>query len=133
MCLEEMVKKMLSERILVVERERIVAMDIDHILRGSGYSHTTLAYSYDEAMGMISSSRPDLVLIDELISDDSDGSDAGRKIMESYKIPVLYLASSSPSTGKRQIGDRLSHFLHKPFRADEVSASVKKILSRKNK
>lgn len=126
-------KKMLSERILVVERERIIAMDIDHILRVSGYSHTTLAYSYDEAMGKISSSRPDLVLIDEQINDDSDGIDAGTKIIEMFQIPVLYLSSSSNIKDRQARRDRYSHYLHKPFDAAQVSSSVKKILSRTRK
>ncbi|HSV98174.1 MAG TPA: response regulator [Spirochaetota bacterium] len=124
---------MLSERILVVERERIVAMDIDNILRGSGYSNTTLVYSYDAAMSEIYSIKPDLVLLDERIGDGKNGISAGRKIIETYQIPVLYLTSSPPSKSPRARRDRLAHFLHKPFGPDEVSSAVKKILSRRKK
>jgi two-component system response regulator LytT len=84
-------------------------------------------------MGKISSSRPDLVLIDEQINDDSDGIDAGTKIIEMFQIPVLYLSSSSNMTDRHVRRDRYSHYLHKPFDAAQVSSSVKKILSRTRK
>lgn len=106
-------KTTVSEKILVVERERIVAMDIDCILRGSGYSQTTIAYSFEEAMGKITSIRPDLVLIDDQIGDTGDGRNGGRKIIEEFNIPVLYLSSSSPVKNRaRQYGTdyRLSFY-----------------------
>lgn len=124
-------KTTVSEKILVVERERIVAMDIDCILRGSGYSQTTIAYSFEEAIGKITSIRPDLVLIDDQIGDTGDGRNGGRKIIEEFNIPVLYLSSSSPVKNRRGRKDRYAHYLHKPFDAIEVSKSVRKILSRK--
>jgi len=121
-----------SEKILVVERERIVAMDIDCILRGSGYSHTTIAYSFEEAMGKITSARPDLVLIDEQMGDTGDGRNGGRKIIEEFNIPVLYLSTSSPLRKRRNSGERNAYYLHKPFDALEVSKYLKKILSKKH-
>lgn len=124
-------KSMASEKILVVERERIVAMDIDFILRASGYSQTTIAYSLEEAIRKITSIRPDLVLIDDQIGDTGDGRNGGRKIIEEFDIPVLYLSTSSPLKARRNRKERYAYYLHKPFDAIEVSKSVRKILSRK--
>lgn len=129
----ELMKTLPSEKILVVEHERIIAMDIDCILRGSGYTDTTLAFSIEEAMRKIPAIKPDLVLIDDQICGVGDEKDDCRKIVESFNIPILYLSSSSPLKLRRDRRDRYTHYLHKPFDADEVSSSVKRILSKGRK
>ena len=78
----ELMKTLPSEKILVVEHERIIAMDIDRILRGSGYTDTTLAFSIEEAMRKIPAIKPDLVLIDDQICGVGDEKDDCRKIVE---------------------------------------------------
>jgi CheY-like chemotaxis protein len=50
--------------ILVVEDERIVAMDLSATLRRLGYTVPAIASSGDEAIRHVAKHRPDLVLMD---------------------------------------------------------------------
>lgn len=80
-------------RILVVEDERIVALDLKAILRRLGYCLAGVTASGAEAVELCGSLRPDLVLMDIFLKGDMDGVDAACLIQAEADIPVVYLTS----------------------------------------
>ncbi|MEL7640570.1 MAG: EAL domain-containing protein [Solidesulfovibrio sp.] len=82
-----------SPRILVVEDERIVALDLKAILRHLGYCLAGLTSSGTEAVEMCDSLRPDLVLMDIFLTGEMDGVEAACVIQRECNIPVIYLTA----------------------------------------
>ena len=67
---------MMSARIMVVEDEHIVALNLKKKLTHLGYEIVGLAASGSQALEKVSANRPDLILMDINISGDSDSSTA---------------------------------------------------------
>jgi CheY-like chemotaxis protein len=89
-------------RILVVEDEAIVAIDLQCQLRKLGYDVPDPVASGDQALQTIEESRPDLVLMDINIEGELDGIATASRIPADYGIPVIYLtAHSDPSVVSR--------------------------------
>jgi diguanylate cyclase (GGDEF)-like protein/PAS domain S-box-containing protein len=80
-------------RILVVEDERIVALDLKAVLRRLGYCLAGVAGSGAEAVELCETLRPDLVLMDIFLKGDMDGVDAACLIQAESDIPVVFLTS----------------------------------------
>src|SRR3989337_128982 len=84
---------MANAKLLVVEDELIVALDIKSRLENMGYSITAIASSGEEALKMASETLPDLVLMDIMLGDRMDGVDVAEKISADLDIPVIYLTA----------------------------------------
>jgi len=82
-----------TPRILIVEDERITALDLKAVLRQIGYGLAGITESGAEAVGLCERLRPDLVLMDIFLQGDMDGIDAACVIQHEYGIPVIYLTS----------------------------------------
>ena len=80
-------------RILVVEDEAIVAMDLQYKLEDLGYSVPALSYSGEEAIDLAHSLNPDLVLMDIKLSGEMDGIQAAEQIRDRLDLPVVYLTA----------------------------------------
>lgn len=85
-------------KILVVEDESIVAIDLSHTLVSLGYDVIDTAGTGEEALSIISQKRPDLVLMDIQLRGEMDGIQVAERIQNSLKIPVIYLSAFSDAT-----------------------------------
>ena len=86
---------MTRPRILVVEDETIVALDIRDQLARQGYEAVGHAIRGDQAIALAESLRPDLVLMDIQLSGPMDGIDAAQAIRTRLGIPVVFLTAFS--------------------------------------
>lgn len=80
-------------RILVVEDERIVALDLKVILKRLGYCLAGVTTSGAEAVELCGALHPDLVLMDIFLKGDMDGVEAACHIQSQCDIPVIFLTS----------------------------------------
>lgn len=64
---------MKGERILIVEDESIVALDIARRLKGLGYGVSAVVSSGEEALESVRTDQPDLVLMDIVLQREMDG------------------------------------------------------------
>jgi diguanylate cyclase (GGDEF)-like protein/PAS domain S-box-containing protein len=80
-------------RILVVEDERVVALDLKCILRRLGYPLSGITASGAEAVELCETLKPDLVLMDIFLGGAMDGVEAACVIQTECDIPVIYLTS----------------------------------------
>src|SRR5687768_10766803 len=83
----EQVKSVKKVRILVVEDERIVSMDIQRRLKALGYEVVGAAVSGEEAIEKAGIHRPNLVLMDIMLDGQLDGIAAAEAIRAQYRIP----------------------------------------------
>lgn len=116
---------MSSTKILVVEDESIVAMDIKHRAESLGYTVTGITPSGEEALQKVSENLPDLVLMDIVLKGEMDGVEAAQRIRDSFDIPVVYLtAYSDERTLKRAKVTEPFGYIIKPFEDRELHSAV---------
>jgi CheY-like chemotaxis protein len=90
---------MLASRIMIVEDEGIIAMDIRNQLEGFGYDVVATAFSGGQAITLATDHKPDLVMMNIVLKGSMDGISAAKSITETLHIPVIFLtAYSDPAT-----------------------------------
>jgi PAS domain S-box-containing protein len=116
---------MSGSRILVVEDEGIIALEIAQSLRDLGYTVAGTADDCNGAVALAQTERPDLVLMDIVLKGEDDGIEAARRIRGERDIPVVFLTAYSDSETLARAREVAPYgFLVKPFRADELRAAL---------
>ncbi len=116
---------MSSVRILVVEDESIVAMDIKHRLESLDYEVSEIASSGEEAVEKAGETSPDLILMDIVLKGEMDGIDAAQIIKDRFDIPIVYLtAYSDDKTLKRAKITGPFGYIIKPFEDQELHSAI---------
>ena len=119
------------DRILVVEDEAVIAMDIESQLRSLGYHVTRCVDTGQEAVLQARNLRPDLVLMDIQLRGELDGIAAAKIINSSFNIPVIYLTShSDESVVERAKKTQPYGYLLKPFGNRELQTTIEIALHR---
>ncbi len=81
-------------RLLVIEDETLIAMDIESIVTQMGHGVTGIARTRDQAVRLAARERPDLILADIQLADGSSGIDAVSDIRaEAGEIPVIFVTA----------------------------------------
>ena len=84
-----------QSKILIVEDESIVALDIRRRVEKLGYRVTGMAVRAQQAMALIESELPDIVLMDIQLNDAIDGIDVANAINEKYRLPIIFITAYS--------------------------------------
>ena len=84
---------MAQARILIVEDETIVAMDIAATLRRLGYEIVGMVGTGEAAIELAQSVQPDLILMDIRIKGPMDGIEAASVIQQHVATPVVFLTA----------------------------------------
>lgn len=116
---------MANTRLLVVEDESIVAMDIKHRAEGLGYDVLGIAASGEEAIKKTEENQPDLVLMDIVLKGKMDGIQAAQEIRERFDIPVVYLTaySDEKTVGRAKLTGPFGYII-KPFEDRELHSAI---------
>lgn len=115
----------MTNRLLIVEDEVIIAKDLEQQLRRWGYHVVGLAVSSDEAIQMTKDLQPDLILMDIQLDGGMDGIETTTLIYQQSDIPVIYLtAHSDEHTLERAKPTRPFGYLVKPVDFPTLHASI---------
>lgn len=118
----------MKARILVVEDEAIVQLDLQHRLQQLGYSVVGLASRGEDAVIQAAELTPDLVLMDIRLGGSMDGVEAARQIQATRPIPVIYLTAYKDISVAGRSPATLQPCLSKPFRKPELAAAITQAL-----
>jgi diguanylate cyclase (GGDEF)-like protein/PAS domain S-box-containing protein len=112
-------------RILVVEDERIVALDLQSRLQILGYDVITTVATGAEAIETAEQSRPDLVLMDIMLKGEMDGITAAEQVRGRLAIPVIYLTACAdePTLQRAKITEPFGYIL-KPYDDRELHGHI---------
>ena len=114
----------IREKILVIEDEKSISHFISTVLNNNGYE-AMQARTGSEALSMITSHCPDLIILD-LGLPDMDGLDILRQLREWSSLPVVVVSARSYEKDKVQALDLgADDYLTKPFGTDELLARVR--------
>lgn len=115
----------MTDRIMLVEDEMIVAMDVRQRLESLGYEVVAHATSGEEAVQSARETCPNLILMDVKIRGPKDGIQVAAQIRESQDIPVIYVtAFADDSTLKRAQVTEAFGYLIKPFEDRELRSAI---------
>ena len=113
-------------RILIVEDEIIIAMEIQVRLENEGFAVCGIAATGDKAIRISGEKKPDLVLMDITLRGDMDGLETARLIQKERPVPVIFLSASDNQALLRQIQEnRLGRFVSKPFNETDLIAAIR--------
>lgn len=116
---------MSAARILVVEDEGIIAIDLKRRLGGMGYELLAAVPTGEEALALAAALRPDLILMDIVLRGEIDGAQAGERIRLQHDIPVIYLtAYADDATLQRVKAAEPYAYLLKPFQDRELRTAI---------
>lgn len=119
-------------RILVVEDEGIVALDLCNVLRKLGYAVTGTAASGEEAIQQALETCPDVVLMDIWLQGAIDGIEAAQRIFAEADIPVIFVtAHGDAETLARASAASPFGYVTKPYTPLELHAGIEAALQAK--
>ena len=112
-------------KILVVEDEIIVALDIKDTLLSLGFEVTGLATNYEEAIESFHACRPDILLTDIYLEESQNGIEIVKTIQKLDAVPVIYLtAYSDEQTITKAAKTNPVNYIVKPFRRDDLKSAI---------
>lgn len=116
---------MSDTRILLVEDEAVVAMDIEEGLKRLGYKIAGSFSRGEDAVEAVASLKPDLVLMDITLAGEMDGIRTATLIRQRHNIPVVYLTAHSDENTLTRALDALPHgYLVKPFSEVDLHTTI---------
>jgi PAS domain S-box-containing protein len=112
-------------KLLIVEDEPIVALDLKQEVEMLGCEVLGVAESADEALVAAGVHRPDLALMDVRIVGSVDGIQTAGLLRAAYRIPVVFLTSYSDETTIARAAREMPYgYLTKPFQSGELKATL---------
>lgn len=112
-------------RILVVEDEGVVALDLQDRLRSLGYDVPLTVPTGEQAVAESKRLKPDLILMDVRLKGAKDGVEAAEEIRGVADVPVVFLtAYADEQTVARAKNAEPFGYLVKPFQEREISATI---------
>lgn len=110
---------------MVVEDEAIIALDLKTKLTEFGYDVTGVTDSSDEALELMGSNRPDLVLMDIVLRGEDNGIDLSWKIKDILDIPIVFLtAYTDQDTLERAKRVGPYGYIVKPYTDRELQSTI---------
>lgn len=112
-------------KILIVEDEGVVALNIQSRLSALGYIILDVVTTGEEAIAATAAKQPDLVLMDIKLPGEIDGIQAAAVIRERFNIPIVYItAYGDKETLQRAKVTEPYGYIIKPFSAIELGTAI---------
>ncbi len=81
---------MRKSKILIVEDESIIAMELESSLLSLGYEVTSIVDTGEKTLKRVEEDKPDIVLMDIRIKGEMDGIETASVVREKFGIPVVF-------------------------------------------
>lgn len=118
-------------KVLIVEDESIIALDLESSLTEAGFTIAGFANSAGEAIEKVAALQPDLVLMDIHLGRGGDGVEAAEQIQAQFHLPVVYLtAHADELTFQRAKQTEPFGYVLKPFDDRALVNAIEIALSR---
>jgi PAS domain S-box-containing protein len=120
------------KKIMIVEDEAVIALRLEQRLTEMGYDVTGISHTGEDCVKKARNLRPDLILMDVMISGDLDGIDAAKIMKEELDIPVIFMTAYTED----QIIERAKEvepygYIIKPIHERELKATIEIALYKK--
>jgi DNA-binding response OmpR family regulator len=82
-------------RILIVEDEFLIALELESLLQDAGHDVVGIAASSEEAKALGRDCKPDLAFVDIHLADGLTGVDVARSLSDEHNITVLFMTANA--------------------------------------
>ena len=82
-----------KKKILIVEDQKIIALDLKKSLKNRGYEIAGICDNAEDAIKLTEENHPDLILMDIMLNGKLNGIETAELINKEYNIPVIYHSS----------------------------------------
>ncbi|MBC9246266.1 response regulator [Paracoccus sp. 11-3] len=111
-------------KVMVIEDEMIIAMDLKGIVQAMGHDVTGVARTHTAAIELAEKQRPDLILADIQLADGSSGVEAVNELLAKLgDLPVIFITAFPERllTGERP---EPAFLISKPYSEEQVRSAV---------
>ncbi|MDO9325784.1 MAG: response regulator [Methanoregula sp.] len=119
-------------RVLVVDDEAIITMQIEERITSMGHKVVGMASSGEDAIAKARATKPDIVLMDIVMPGKTNGIAAAKVIHKELGIPVIFITSYADDKTIAEVKQVNPYgYIVKPFNDLELKATVELALFRK--
>src|ERR1051326_6646154 len=119
-----------ASRLLIVEHERIIALDLKFQLKSLGYQICGIVTSGSDAIMAAMHYRPDLILVDLNIEAGMDGIRTAKIIRSKLTTPIIFITVYADLNRLRQLArDESFDCVVKPFTSGDLNLTVIRALA----
>ena len=116
--------KSVTGRVMIIEDEAIIAVDLEGIVADMGHKVTGVARTEQGAVDLAKRELPDLILSDIQLADNSSGIDAVNRIVANHpEIPVIFI-TAFPERLLTGEGPEPAFLISKPYTEEQVRSAV---------
>lgn len=116
-------------KVLVVEDDPIVAMDIQRVLQQAGHDTVGTAGSAERALSLAERHRPDVVFVDLQLAGGTDGVEVAVLLAERYDCGIIVATGSSGAVvDNTRVHDLAEAVLQKPFSEQQILEAMTRCL-----
>lgn len=121
------IERQLASRVLIIEDESIIALDLEEMVIGLGHEVIGVAATKDEAVARARVGSPGLILADINLGEGGSGIDAVTEILMRFDVPVIFITAYPERllTGERP---EPTYLVTKPFLPETVQATIAQAL-----
>jgi CheY-like chemotaxis protein/DNA-directed RNA polymerase specialized sigma24 family protein len=125
---QDELKRQASAKVLIIEDEPVIAMDIASVVEGLGHDVVGVAGRKDEAVDLARRHLPDLVLADVQLLDGDSGIATVQEILKSMTAPVIFV-TGFPERLLTGDGMEPAFIITKPFDPETLRVTIGQALS----
>lgn len=117
------------QKVLIVEDEMIIAMELRNSLRLLGFEVPLIINNGTQVLEEIDDINPDLVLMDINIPGEFNGIEAGKIINKVYDIPIIFCTAYTEEEVQKRIGSlKNAIYLLKPYDDEILKETINQAL-----
>ena len=122
--------KSTPQKVLIVDDELWAALDMEWVVQKLGHEVVGNATTAEKAIELAGRMRPNLVLMDIRLADNSDGVTAAIEIRHRFDIPSLFVSAHGDLVSRnRAAAAQPLGFIEKPFSPDSLSRAIEAALN----
>jgi len=120
----------MKPRILVVEDESIIAMDLRVTLSRLGYEVSSVVNNALSAIQKAEQDKPDIILMDIMLGGSLDGIEAAKIISYNHSTPIVYITALRDEETMRRANSLDQYlFLMKPYTENDLKLAIENMLN----
>ena len=117
-------------KILIVEDEAIIALDMQERLSRLGYQVCGITSTGEKAINLAETTSPNIVLMDMKLKGNMHGIETANIIKEKFSISSIFLTAYTDTNTIKQIKESLNkEFISKPFDEEELISTIEKLVN----
>lgn len=115
----------MSKKIIIVEDEALIAIEIESTLSLLGYQVVGKAMNGDKALDLFANNPCDLIMLDISIKGTLTGIDLAKVIRKKYEVPFIFLTSFSDKFTLDLVKETMPYgYIVKPFNENDLRSTI---------